>query len=79
MIDGDFLEHGATVLIVGFYAFLFILVIIVLLRLARYFGRAGKEQQRIRMELTKLADEVHQLRKNSQERHEGNHSNKPTA
>jgi len=65
-IDGDFLEHGAAVLFIGFYVFIIALVIIVLLRLARYFGNAGKEQQKMRLELSKLAEEVHQLRKNIQ-------------
>lgn len=66
-IDGDILEHGAAVLIFLFYFSLIALVVIVLVRLAKYLGGAGKEQQKMRMEMSKLADEVHQLRQNLQE------------
>ena len=51
-----------TVLVLGIYAFLFALVIICLIRVARYFGSAGKEQKLIRMEMGKLAEEIHLLR-----------------
>ena len=44
------------------YAFIFALVIICLVRVARYFRTAGKEQKLIRMELGKFAEEVHLLR-----------------
>jgi len=44
------------------YAFIFALVIICLIRVARYFRNAGKEQKLIRMELGKFAEEVHLLR-----------------
>jgi len=44
------------------YAFIFALVIICLVRVARYFRTAGKEQKLIRMEVGKLAEEVHLLR-----------------
>lgn len=43
-------------------AFIFALVIICLIRISRYFLSAGKEQKLIRMELGKLAEEVHLLR-----------------
>ena len=74
-IDGDFLEHGAAILIFAFYFFLIALVIIVLIRLARYFGSAGKEQQKMRLEMSKLADEVHQLRKRLQDMSEEKNKN----
>jgi len=45
-------------------AFIFALVIICLIRLSRYFLNAGREQKLIRMELGKLAEEVHLLRQN---------------
>ena len=38
------------------------LVIIGLIRLVRFLGSAGKEQKLIRMELGKVAEEVHLLR-----------------
>ena len=44
------------------YAFIFGLVIICLIRVARYFANAGKEQKLIRLELGKVAEEVHLLR-----------------
>ena len=44
------------------YAFIFALVIICLVRVSRYFRTAGKEQKLIRMELGKVAEEVHLLR-----------------
>jgi len=46
------------------YVFIVGLVIICLMRVARYFGSAGKQQKLIRMELTKLAEEVARLRQN---------------
>ena len=51
-----------TLIAIGAYAFLFALVIICLIRVARYFGSAGKEQKLMRMEMGKLAEEVHLLR-----------------
>lgn len=45
------------------YVFIFSLVIICLLRVARYFMSAGKEQKLIRLELGKLAEEVSLIRK----------------
>jgi hypothetical protein len=52
-----------TLLVMGIYVFLFALVIICLMRVARYFGNAGKEQKLMRMEMGKLAEEVHLLRR----------------
>jgi hypothetical protein len=46
------------------YGFIFALVIICLIRVSRYFLSASKEQKLIRMELGKLAEEVHLLRQN---------------
>ena len=48
--------------IVAAYVFIFALVIICLIRISRYFLSAGKEQKLIRMELGKLAEEIHLLR-----------------
>jgi len=62
MIDGDVLEAGATLIAVAAYVFIIALVIICLVRASRYFMKAGKEQKLIRMELGKLAEEVHLLR-----------------
>ena len=49
-------------ILLAVYAFIFALVIICLVRIARYFRTAGKEQKLIRMELGKVAEEVHLLR-----------------
>ena len=51
-----------TLIAIGAYAFLFALVIICLIRIARFFRTAGKEQKLIRIELGKVAEEVHLLR-----------------
>ncbi len=51
-----------TVLVMGIYAFLFAMVIICLIRIARFFRTAGTEQKLIRLELGKVAEEVHLLR-----------------
>lgn len=53
---------ASAMVVIICYALLFALVIICLIRVARYFHTAGKEQKLIRMELSKLADEVHQIR-----------------
>ena len=44
------------------YGFISALVIICLIRVATYLRTAGKEQKLIRMELGKVAEEVHLLR-----------------
>jgi hypothetical protein len=44
------------------YVFIFVLIIITLIRVSRYFRNAGREQKLIRMEMSKLAEEVHLLR-----------------
>jgi ABC-type Na+ efflux pump permease subunit len=44
------------------YGFIIALVIICLIRVSTYFRTAGKEQKLIRMELGKVAEEVHLLR-----------------
>ncbi len=51
-----------AVIALVFYAFIFALVIICLIRVSRYFLTAGKEQKLLRIELGKLAEEVHQMR-----------------
>ena len=48
--------------ILAVYVFIFALVIICLIRISTYFRTAGKEQKLIRMELGKVAEEVHLLR-----------------
>ncbi|MHC4647832.1 MAG: hypothetical protein ACYTBJ_20410 [Planctomycetota bacterium] len=52
----------SAVVALVFCAFIIALVIMCLIRVSRYFMNAGKEQKLIRMELGKLAEEVHQLR-----------------
>ena len=51
-----------AVLIIVIYGFLFSLVIICLIRVARFFKTAGNEQKLMRFELGKVAEEVHLLR-----------------
>ena len=53
------------------YGFIFALIIICLLRVSRYFRSAGKEQKLIRMELGKLAEEVHLLRQEQKRKQKG--------
>ena len=53
-------------LLVGAYVFVFALIIISLIRVARYFKTAGNEQKLLRMELGKLAEEVHLLRQETE-------------
>jgi len=55
---------GFIPLLVGLaaYVFIFALIIICLVRASRYFMTAGKEQKLTRIEIGKLAKEVHQLR-----------------
>lgn len=65
---------GTLMVLVVFavYAFIFALVIICLIRVSRYFMTAGKEQKLIRMELGKLADEIHAIRQKLENRTESN-------
>ncbi|OHB76528.1 MAG: hypothetical protein A2Z25_03070 [Planctomycetes bacterium RBG_16_55_9] len=44
------------------YVFIFALIIISLIRASRYFRSAGKEQKLMRIEMGKLAEEMHLLR-----------------
>ena len=45
---------------------LLILIIVGLIRLVRFLGTANKEMQRMRMEVGKLAEEIHLLREASE-------------
>ena len=51
-----------VLLAVASYVFIFALVTICLIRMSRYFLTAGKEQKLMRMEMGKMAEEVHLLR-----------------
>jgi hypothetical protein len=63
LVEGSFTPGVLTaVAMLALYVFIFALVIICLIRVARYFGNAGKEQKLIRLELGKVAEEVHLLR-----------------
>lgn len=66
MIDGDFLEFMAGAIMVSFWVFIIGLVIVVLVRLAKFLGKANREQQLARMEMSKLADEVQKMRQEMQ-------------
>ena len=52
-----------AILVLGAYVFVFILIIICLIRVSRYFRNAGKEQKLMRIEMGKLAEEMHLLRR----------------
>ena len=52
----------SAILMLAAYVFIFVLVIISLIRASRYFKNAGKEQKLLRIEMGKLAEEVHLLR-----------------
>ena len=56
------LSDVTTYVMLAAYVFIFSLVSICLILVARYFRTAGKEQKLIRMELGKVAEEVHLLR-----------------
>ena len=58
----SFFNIGSIVAIC-LYVFIFALIIVGLMRLVRYLGSARKEQQLMRMEITKIAGEVELLRK----------------
>ena len=44
------------------YYFIIALVVICLIRMVKYLAASGKEQKLIRMELSKVAEEVHLMR-----------------
>jgi uncharacterized membrane-anchored protein YhcB (DUF1043 family) len=54
----------AITVVVG--ALIYGLPLILIIRLIKYLGTAGKEQQRIRMEMSKIADEVQKVRQELQ-------------
>ena len=56
--------RGIIMVIVGLFLYVgfFGLIISCLIRISRFFRTAGKEQKLIRMELGKVAEEVHLLR-----------------
>lgn len=56
------INYLAVILMVVVYAFIFGLIIICLIRLVKYLGIAKNEQKLMRMELGKLAEEVHLIR-----------------
>jgi len=70
MIEGiladieDLILPGTIIVLVAlaFYVFIFTLAVMCLVDVTRYFSTAGKEQKLIRMELGKVAEEVHLLR-----------------
>jgi hypothetical protein len=51
-----------AILALAAYVFVFALIIICLIRVSSYFRNAGKEQKLMRIEMGKLAEEVHLLR-----------------
>jgi uncharacterized membrane-anchored protein YhcB (DUF1043 family) len=59
-------QVAPTVLFIALYGFIIALVIIVLIRFARFLGKANREQQLTRLELGKVADEVQKMRQELQ-------------
>jgi hypothetical protein len=57
-----------------FYAFIGVLVIMVLIRLIKFLGVATKEKKLTRMEMGRLADELERVRKKAQGEDKGNSS-----
>jgi hypothetical protein len=58
------------------YGAIFALIIIGLIRLVRFLGSAGKEMKLTRMEVGKLAEEVHLMRQELKGGEKGNSSTK---
>jgi len=64
--EPNYMGYTSAMFVVVIYAFILGLIIISLLRLVRYLKTAGNEQKLIRMELSKLADELERMRKKSE-------------
>ncbi|MBW8035949.1 MAG: hypothetical protein FVQ79_10035 [Planctomycetes bacterium] len=58
-----FMTWLPTLIGIAVYVFILTLIIVGLVRLVKYLGSAKNEQKLIRMELGKLAEEVHLIRK----------------
>ncbi len=56
-----------TIVAIIIYGGLFALIIVGLIRLVRFLGTAGKESKLMRLELGKLAEEVHLIRQELKE------------
>lgn len=61
-------------LVLAAYVFVFALIIICLIRASHYFRNAGKEQKLMRIEMGKLAEEVHLLRQEIKNDRNGDNS-----
>jgi len=61
---GDLILPVTIIVLVAlaFYVFIFTLVVMCLVSVTRYFSTAGKEQKQIRIDLGKIAEEVHLIR-----------------
>ena len=64
---------GTLLTLIAFaaYVFIFALIIICLIRVSRYCMTSSKERKLMRMELGKLAEEVHLLRRELKGKDEG--------
>jgi hypothetical protein len=60
----DLILPGTIIVLVAlaFYVFIFTLFVMCLISVTKYSSTAGKEQKLIRIELGKVAEEVHLLR-----------------
>ena len=63
---------GSGLFVLVVYGFIVALIIVVLLRLARFLKFSTEEQQKIRIELGKVADEVQRIREKVESYPNGN-------
>ncbi len=63
-------EHIVPFVVFAVCVFVLYLIIMALIRLIRYLKTAGTEQKLLRMELSKLAEEVQQMREESKAKSE---------
>lgn len=73
-IVADYASTVFVMIVMIVYAFLLALIIICLVRASRYFKSAGKERQLTRMELGKVAEEVHLIREHLKLSHQKSQS-----
>ena len=64
-----FMRLLPTLIGIVVYVFIFTLITISLIRLVKYLGYAKNEQKLMRMELGKLAEEVHLIREEIKGKH----------
>ena len=71
---GTFTQLSISILVLLCYGFIVALIIIGLIRLVRFLGSASKEMKLTRMEVGKLAEEVHLMRQELKDSKKSNSS-----